>query len=97
MGLLILPAQSENFDCSASPKYGNLPTYHDIINGGTIVLGFNGQNFVLLNKPYLLDSYTSKSTDYGTTANAVKTVYDHFTDIIGDIPEVLDAINRKVV
>jgi len=78
-------------------KYGNLLTYHDIINGGTIVLGFNGQNFVLLNKPYLLDSYTSNSTDYGATANSVKTVYDHFTDIIGDIPEVLDVINRKVV
>ena len=61
------------------------------------MLGFNGQNFVLLNKPYLLDSYTSNSTDYGATANSVKTVYDYFTDIIGDIPEILDAINRKVV
>lgn len=78
-------------------KYGNLLTYHDIINGGTIVLGFNGQDFVLLNKQYLMDSYTSKSTDYGATANSVKTVYDHFTDIIGDILEVLDTINRKVV
>lgn len=78
-------------------KYGHLLTYHDIINGGTIVLGFNGQDFVLLNKQYLMDSYTSKSTDYGATANSVKTVYDHFTDIIGDIPEVLDTINRKVV
>jgi len=78
-------------------KYGNHLTYHDIINGGTIVLGFNGHNFVLLNKPYLLDSYTSNSTDYGATANSLKTVYDHFTDVIGDIPEVLDSINRKAV
>lgn len=92
---VVINSSSTSF--SIVDKYGNLPTYHDIINGGTIVLGFNGQNFVLLNKPYLLDSYTSKSTDYGATANAVKTVYDHFTDIIGDIPEVLDAINRKVV
>lgn len=92
---VVINSSSTSF--SIVDKYGNLPTYHDIINGGTIVLGFNGQNFVLLNKPYLLDSYTSKSTDYGATANSVKTVYDHFTDIIGDIPEVLDAINRKVV
>lgn len=78
-------------------KYGNPVTYHDIINGGVTVYGFDGQNFVLLNKQYLIDSYTSKSTDYGATANSVKTVYDHFTDAIGDIPEVLDTINRKVV
>lgn len=92
---VIINSSSTSF--SIVDKYGNLLTYHDIINGGTIVLGFNGQNFVLLNKPYLLDSYTSNSTDYGATANSVKTVYDYFTDIIGDIPEILDAINRKVV
>ena len=94
-GHIILNSSSTSF--SVVDKYGNLLTYHDIINGGTIVLGFNGQDFVLLNKQYLMDSYTSKSTDYGATANSVKTVYDHFTDIIGDIPEVLDTINRKVV
>ena len=92
---VIINSSSTSF--SIVDKYENLLTYHDIINGGTIVLGFNGQNFVLLNKPYLLDSYTSNSTDYGATANSVKTVYDYFTDIIGDIPEILDAINRKVV
>ncbi len=94
-GHISLNSSSTSF--SVVDKYGNLLTYHDIINGGTIVLGFNGQDFVLLNKQYLMDSYTSKSTDYGATANSVKTVYDHFTDIIGDIPEVLDTINRKVV
>ena len=78
-------------------KNGNTLSYQDIINNGTIVLGFNGEDFVLLNKQYLLDSYTSASTDHGATANSVKTVYDHFTEAIGDIPEVLDAINRKVV
>lgn len=94
-GHISINSSSTSF--SIVDKYGNPLTYHDIINGGTIVLGFDGQNFVLLNKSYLLDSYTSKSTDYGATANSVKIVYDHFTDIIGDIPEVLDVINRKVV
>lgn len=78
-------------------KYGNHLIYHDIINGGTILLGFNGQDFVLLTKQYLLDSYKSSSITEGATAKVIKTVYDHFTDVIGDIPDVLDAINRKKV
>ena len=78
-------------------SYGNNIKHRDLINSNTSVLGFNGLNFILLNKQYLIDSHSSKSTDYGATANSVKVVYDHFTDIIGDIPEVLDTINRKVV
>lgn len=78
-------------------KYGNHLTYHDIICGGAIVLGFNGTDLILLNKQYLLDSYKSSSITEGATAKVVKTVYDHFTDIIGDIPDVLDTINRKKV
>lgn len=78
-------------------KYGNHLAYHDIICGGTVLLGFNGTDFILLTKQYLLDSYKSSSITEGATAKVVKTVYDHFTDVIGDIPDVLDAINRKKV
>jgi len=78
-------------------KYGNHLAYHDIISGGAVLFGFNGTDFILLTKQYLLDSYKSSSITEGATAKVVKTVYDHFTDVIGDIPNVLDAINRKKV
>lgn len=78
-------------------KKGNPIRFIDIINSSTVLLGFNGTDFILLTKQYLLDSYNSSSITEGATAKVVKTVYDHFTDVIGDIPDVLDAINRKVV
>ena len=78
-------------------SHGNPVSYHDIMCSNYMLFTFNGNDFILLTKQYLLDSYTSKSTDYGATANSVKTVYDHFTDIIGDIPAVIDSINRKAV
>lgn len=78
-------------------SHGNAVTYRDIMNSNYMLFTFNGSEFVLLTKQYLLDSYTSSSTYYGATANSVKMVYDHFTDAIGDIPEVLDTINRTVI
>jgi len=94
-GQVVINSSSTTF--SIVDKYGNHLAYHDIICGGAVVLGFNGTDFILLTKQYLLDSYKSSSITEGATAKVVKTVYDHFTDVIGDIPEVLDAINRKKV
>lgn len=78
-------------------KKENPIRFIDIVNASTVLLGFNGTDFILLTKQYLIDSYNSSSITEGATAKVVKTVYDHFTDVIGDIPEVLDGINRKVV
>lgn len=88
---------SENTSFQIVDKFENPIRICDVINGGNITLCFNGTDFILLNKEYLLDSYQSDSIAFAPTAHALKQVYDHFESVIGNIPEVLDSINRVVI
>lgn len=94
---------TENFIINGNETYkvtdnmGNNISLHDIANNNYSLFAFNGKNFVLLTKQQLIDSHVSTAKDIAPTANQVRWLYEYFKEQIGDIPAVLDFINRKVV
>jgi len=88
---------NEDTEYYIQDKFTNNAKFLDVITGGWILLMFTGTNFILLTKDYLINSYQSSSISNAPTAKALKDAYDKLYDIVGDIPEVLDTINRKVV
>lgn len=87
---------SNRTDFEIHGKYSSIVRIRDI-SSGNVLLSFDGENFTILNREILIDSYHDNSIMNAPTVNALTQVYNYFESAIGDIPEVLDSINRVVI